>query len=66
MLAAIVLPWSRAVSSPERNINWTHGLGAARSSRPAVAYLGALFAGFVVLVFVPTHCLLRALFAADS
>ncbi len=66
VLAAIVLPWSRAVSSPERNINWTHGLGAARSSRPAVAYLGALFAGFVVLVFVPTHCLLRALFAADS
>ena len=62
VLAAVVLPWSRAVSSPERNINWTHGLGAVRTSLPAQRYVLQLFAGFVLLVFMPTHLLLRAMF----
>jgi hypothetical protein len=66
VLAAVVLPWSRAVSSPDRNINWTHGLGAVRSRWPAAAYVGALFLGFVVLVFVPTHYALRATFGAPD
>ena len=64
LLAAIVLPWSRAVSSPERNINWTYGLGARRTRLPAQRYVLQLFAGFVLLVFMPTHLLLRALFPA--
>jgi hypothetical protein len=62
LLAAVVLPWSRWVSTPERNINWTYGLGARRSTWPAAAYVGLLFAGFVLLVFVPTDLALRALF----
>jgi hypothetical protein len=62
LLAAVVLPWSRLVSSPERNINWTHGLGARRTTMPAAAYVTLLFVGFVVLVFVPTHLALDALF----
>jgi hypothetical protein len=62
VLAAVVLPWSRWVSTPERNINWTYGLGARRSPWPAAAYVGLLFAGFVLLVFVPTDLALRALF----
>lgn len=62
VLAAVVLPWSRWVSTPERNINWTYGLGARRSTWPAAAYVGLLFAGFVLLVFVPTDLALRALF----
>jgi hypothetical protein len=62
LLAAVVLPWSRWVSTPERNINWTYGLGARRSAWPAAAYVGLLFTGFVLLVFVPTDLLLRALF----
>ena len=41
VLAAVVLPWSRAVSTPERNINWTHGFGARRSSLSPVAPLKA-------------------------
>ena len=28
LLAAVVLPWSRWVSTPDKNINWTYGLGA--------------------------------------
>lgn len=64
VLAAVVLPWSRAVSTPERNINWTHGLGAVRTSLPAQRYVLQLFVGFVLLVFMPTHLLLRAVFPA--
>jgi hypothetical protein len=66
VLAAIVLPWSRAVSTPERNINWTHGLGPRLSSWPAPAYVGALFVAFALLVFVPTDYVLRAVFASAS
>jgi hypothetical protein len=66
MLAAVVLPWSRAVSTPERNINWTHGLGPRRSTLSPATYLALLYAAFVVLVFLPTHVLLQALYAVGS
>lgn len=66
VLAAVVLPWSRAVSTPERNINWTHGLGVRRSTWPAAAYVAALFVAFTLLVFVPTDYALRLLFAPVS
>jgi hypothetical protein len=62
VLAAVVLPWSRAVSTPERNINWTYGLGARRSSASPAVYVTLLFFAFVVFVFVPTHALLQALY----
>ena len=65
VLAAVVLPWSRAVSTPERNINWTYGLGARRSTLPPVRFVALLYAAFVVLVFVPTHWLLQALYGAQ-
>jgi hypothetical protein len=61
VLAVIVLPLSRAVSAPDKNINWVYGLGGAQTRLPAWAYLLALFAGFVVCVFVPTDLLLRRL-----
>lgn len=64
VLAAIVLPWSRAVSTPDRNINWTHGLGATRSRLPAQRYVLQLFAGFVLVAFTPTHLVLLRLFPA--
>jgi hypothetical protein len=61
-LGAVVLPLSRLVSAPDKNINWTYGLGAAQSRWPAWGYVLALFAGFVVFVFVPTDLLLRRMF----
>jgi hypothetical protein len=64
ILAAVVLPWSRAVSTPERNINWTYGLGAARTRMSARSWLALLFAGFVLLVFIPTHWWLQRCFPA--
>jgi len=66
VLAAVVLPWSRAVSTPERNINWTYGLGPRRSALPPATYVALLYAAFVVLVFLPTHVLLQALYGTQS
>jgi hypothetical protein len=66
VLAAVVLPWSRAVSTPERNINWTYGLGPRRSALPPATYVALLYAAFVVLVFLPTHLLLQALYGTQS
>jgi len=60
-LAAIVLPWSRIVSAPDKNINWTYGLSAARVHWPGWLYVPVLFLGFVLFVFIPTDWLLRAL-----
>jgi hypothetical protein len=65
VLAAVVLPWSRAVSTPERNINWTYGLGSRRSSSSPATYVTLLFCAFVAFVFVPTHVLLQALYGAQ-
>jgi hypothetical protein len=59
VLAIVVLPWSRAVSPPDKNINWTHSLGGTATSRPACSYVPMLLAGFVLLVFVPTDLALR-------
>jgi hypothetical protein len=60
-LAAVVLPWSRIVSAPDKNINWTYGLSAARVHWPGWLYVPVLFLGFVLFVFIPTDWLLRAL-----
>jgi len=61
-LAAVVLPWSRAVSPIDKNINWTHGLGSRVASWPAIAYVPALWLAFVIVVFVPTDLALRSIF----
>ena len=66
LLGAVVLPWSRAVSSPEKNINWTYGLGAHRPALPAATYLALLYAAFVLLVFIPTHLVLAALYGTAA
>jgi hypothetical protein len=65
-LAAVVLPWSRAVSTPERNINWTYGPGALRPRLAAGTYVALLYAAFVVLVFIPTHLVLQAWFGVTG
>jgi hypothetical protein len=65
-LAAIVLPWSRVVSTPERNINWTHGLGARRTRLQPATYVVLLYCAFALVVFVPTHLLLQALFSSPA
>ena len=61
-LGAVVLPWSRILSTPEKNINWTYGFGAQRVTWPGWVFVPLLFVGFVLFVFIPTDWLLRAWF----
>jgi hypothetical protein len=63
VLALVVLPASYALGSPEKNLNWVYGLGGRRQHRfPPLVYLAMLTAAFIVLIFLPTHFLLRWLF----
>ena len=66
LLAALVLPASRVFGSAEANINWTYGLARTQERLSPVAYVALLFAGFVLVVFVPTDWLLRRLFATAA
>jgi hypothetical protein len=61
VLALVVLPLSRWVSGPDKNINWTYGLGRVQTRWPASGYMMALIAGFILFVFVPTDWILRHL-----
>jgi len=61
-LGAVVLPWSRILSTSEKNINWTYGFGAQRVRWPGWVYVPLLFVGFVLFVFIPTDWLMRRFF----
>jgi hypothetical protein len=60
ILAILVLPLSRRVSSPEKNINWVYGLGGVQTRVSGRVYVALLTVGFIVAVFLPTDLLLRA------
>lgn len=63
-LAWVVLPLSFWLTTPEENVNWVYGFGARPQKRiPPLAYLLLLMIGFPVLIYLPTHLLLQALFA---
>lgn len=59
---AIVLALSYWFSCPEKNINWVFGLGRVQHRLPRPLYLGVLYLGFVLVLFLPTHWLLLRLF----
>ena len=62
-LAWIVFPLTYAVTDPKENINWVFGPGGRPQRRlPPRVYLGVLLIVFPLIVYVPTHFLLAALF----
>ncbi|MGH8711417.1 MAG: hypothetical protein ACREVA_08905 [Burkholderiales bacterium] len=62
-LAWVVLPLCYWLTNPAENINWVFGFGNKPQKRmPPLAYLGLLMVGFPVLIYLPTHLLLRSLF----
>ncbi len=65
-VAGVVLVLSWWLSTPERNINWVYGLGRPQQRLHRPLYLGILYLGFIVVVFLPTHWLLLWLFPAPS
>lgn len=60
--AAVVLALSYLLSSREKNINWVFGLGRVQHRLPQPLYLGLLYLGFVLVVFLPTHWVLMCVF----
>ncbi len=61
VLAWIVLSLSRVISTPKENINWVYGLGSTRQHY-GLLYFIALMIGFPLIVYLPTHLILKALF----
>jgi hypothetical protein len=62
-VAWVVLPLTYALTRPEHNINWVFGFGTPpRRPLPPLVWLLALMLGFPILVYLPTHLLLHAIF----
>lgn len=63
-LAWIVLPLSyRFGDSKVENLNWVYGWRAEpQTSMPPLAFLGIVMIAFPLLIFLPTHLLLRWVF----
>lgn len=65
LFAWLVLPLTRTLTNPYKNVNWVHGPGGegVRQTRlHPLVYLGLLMIGFPAVVYLPTHFLLLALF----
>lgn len=64
LLTWIVLPLSRVFSTPEHNVNWVYGPGDLRQTWvPDPVYIGFLMVLFPLVFYLPTHFLLKHLFA---
>jgi hypothetical protein len=65
VLAWVILPATWLLTDPAANINWVRGIGPEPQDwMPAPAYLVLLMLAFPLVVYLPTHLLLRWLFAA--
>lgn len=64
LLAWIVLPVSYLLTEPLENVNWVYGFRNKRQKvMPAPLYVGLLMALFPVVIYFPTHVLLKSLFS---
>ena len=63
VLAWIVLPLTYLLTDPKENINWVHGLSSKPQKRiPPLVYLGLVMIMFPVIIYLPTHLILKLLF----
>jgi hypothetical protein len=63
VVALIVLPVTYRVTAPADNINWVYGPGSTPQKRlHPRAYLALTMILFPIVIYLPTHLLLRALF----
>ena len=64
-LAWIVLPVTYAVVRPhDENINWVYGLGPRQTRLAPPLYLALLMLAFPLVIYLPSHLVLQALFPA--
>ena len=65
LLAWVVLPVTYACTRPYKNVNWVHGPGGEGTRQQRLhplAYVALLMVVFPVVLYLPTHFLLLALF----
>ena len=63
LLAWVVLPASYFLTKPSENVNWVYGPGGGPQKwMPAPLYLVLLMLAFPLVLYVPTHFLLKKLF----
>ena len=63
LLSCIVLPASYFLTRPTDNINWVYGLrGGVQKWMPAQLYLGLVMIAFPLVLYLPTHFLLKRIF----
>jgi hypothetical protein len=64
LLAWVVLPLTYRLAEPNMdNVNWVFGWTATPQKRmPPLAYLGVMMVFFPLVIYFPTHLLLRTLF----
>ena len=64
-LGWIVLPLSYFLGDPKvENLNWVYGWTSRQQTRmPPLAYLGLMMIGFPLLIFLPTHLILKLVFS---
>ena len=64
VLAWLVLPLSYWLSNPVENANWVYGFGSKPQIwLPAPLFVALLMLAFPLLIYLPTHLLLKKLFA---
>jgi len=63
VVALIVLPVTYWLTDPADNVNWVYGPGSAAQKRmPPRAYLVLIMILFPLVIYLPTHLLMRTLF----
>lgn len=63
ILSWLVLPASYLLTEPAKNINWVFGISdVPQTWMPEIVYLLLLMVLFPLLIFLPTHLLLRKIF----
>ncbi|NNF95961.1 MAG: membrane-associated protein [Halobacteria archaeon] len=67
ILCWLVLPASYLFTEPAKNINWVFGITEVPQTwMPEIAYLLLLMVLFPLLIFWPTHLLLKTIFNSTS
>ena len=64
VLACVVLPVTYFLTQPSENVNWVYGPGGPQKWMPAPLYLILLMLAFPLVLYLPTHFLLKKLFVA--
>ncbi|MFC0446118.1 hypothetical protein ACFOD1_00555 [Pseudidiomarina halophila] len=62
LIALIIVPLTYLITEPEKNINWVYGLAEQRTDLPPLVYLSLLLAGFILLIYTPSHFFFKRFF----